>query len=102
MQNFIPKSKTYRVNRENMEKKEILEIKIEDISPDIRDPDIPTFKNSITVLGVKASSNITDNLQTQRQSTITTHMRATPMMPLTLKNAKLTLDRSSLFTRECS
>ena len=30
------------------------------------------------------------------------YIKPTPMMPFTLKKAKLTLDRSSLFTRECS
>ena len=47
MENFTPKRKAYRVDQKKAKEKQILEIKIDEISPVKRSPGVPTFNDCI-------------------------------------------------------
>jgi len=63
MGNFAPKRRAYRVDKEKAEGKEILEIKIEDISTVKRDPSVNIFPNDCINTGRTARARTVEILQ---------------------------------------
>ena len=58
MENFAPKRKTYRVDKEKAEGKEIFEIRIDEISPVKRNPGVNIFPNDCINTGRTARTRV--------------------------------------------